>query len=59
MLLVFSDIFLLVVWSLCFGYHIYLYSPFSRNNLVSRVWTFGQIIAVTAWAPSIVEFFYI
>ena len=49
----------LLVWAVSFGYHIYLYSFFVKHNLVSRVWSLGQIIAVTAWAPSIVEFFYI
>lgn len=49
----------ILIWTPCFGYHIYLYSIFFRNKLVSRVWTFGQIIAVTVWAPAIVECFYI
>lgn len=37
----------------------WLYSLFLRHSLVSKVWTFGQIIAVTVWAPSIVKFLYI
>ena len=49
----------LVVWGLCFVYHFYLYSLFTRSNLVSGEWSFGQIIAVTAWIPSIVELLYI
>ena len=49
----------LLIWALCFGYHIYWYTILVSHNLVSRTWSFGQIIAVTAWAPSIVEFFYI
>lgn len=50
---------LLVVWGLCFGYHFYLYSLFTRSKLVSGQWSFGQIIAVTVWIPSIVELLYI
>lgn len=49
----------LVVWGLCFVYHFYLYSLFTRSNLVSGQWSFGQIIAVTVWIPSIVELLYI
>lgn len=49
----------LVVWGLCFVYHFYLYSLFTRSNLVSSQWSFGQIIAVTIWIPSIVELLYI
>ena len=50
---------LAALWALCFAYHIYLYAVFFRNNLVPRLWTFGQIIAVVVWTPSIVEFLYI
>ena len=50
---------LLVVWGLCFAYHFYLYSLFTRSSLVSGQWSFGQIIAVTVWIPSIVELLYI
>ncbi len=32
---------------------------FSGQSLVSEVWTLGQIIAVTAWATSIVQFLYL
>lgn len=46
-------------WSFCFIYHFYLYSLFARYSLVSSAWTFGQIIAVTVWIPSIVELLYI
>lgn len=49
---------MILVWGLCFVYHIYIYSLFLNYRLVSQTWTFGQIIAVTVWAPSIVEFFY-
>ena len=49
----------LVIWGLCFVYDFYLYSLFTRSNLVSGEWSFGQIIAVTVWIPSIVELLYI
>lgn len=50
---------LLLIWALCFVYHFYLYSLFTKSGLVSPSWTFGQIIAVTVWAPFIVEYLYI
>jgi len=53
-----SYLLVILVWGLCFVYHIYIYSLFLNYRLVSQTWTFGQIIAVTVWAPSIVEFFY-
>ena len=46
----------ILIWTLCFIYHIYLYSLFTRSSLVSPEWTFGQIVAVTVWVPSVVEF---
>lgn len=49
----------ILTWLLCFIYHFYLYSLFTRFKMVSPSWTLGQIIAVTVWVPSIVEFFYI
>lgn len=49
----------ILIWMVCFGYHIYIYSLFPSNKMISQVWTFGQIIAVTVWVPAIVEFAYI
>ena len=46
---------LAILWALCFVYHFYLYSLFTRSNLVSSEWTFGQIIAVMIWVPSLAE----
>ena len=51
--------FSLIIWGLCFTYHIYLYSLFARSKLVSSQWSFGQIIAVTVWIPSIIELLYL
>lgn len=49
---------LAVLWILCLAYHFYLYSLFTRYHLVSTQWSFGQIIAVTVWFPSVVELAY-
>ena len=48
----------LVTWVSCFAYLFYLYAYFKRHNFVSSQWDFGQIVAITVWAPSIVEFIY-
>ena len=44
--------------ALCFCVQFYLISVFNRHDLVSKVWTFGQIVAVTVWIPSMFELFY-
>ena len=44
--------------ALCFGVQFYLISIFNRHDLVSQVWSFGQIVAVTVWMPSMLELFY-
>lgn len=49
---------LISVWALCFAYLFYLYDHFRRHGFVSTEWTFGQIVAISIWAPSIVEFLY-
>lgn len=46
-------------WSACFAYQFYLFGIFVTNSLISTAWTFGQIIAVTIWVPSVVEYAYI
>lgn len=50
---------LLLLWLVLFAFHFYLYSFFTRSQLVSTTWSLGQIIAVTVWVPSIVEYLYI
>ena len=42
-----------------FAYQIYLYIKVQRDHFVSQDCTFGQIIAITIWAPSIAEFFFL
>lgn len=49
----------IIPWSACCAYQFYLFSIFISNSLISKTWTFGQIIAVTVWVPSVVEYGYI
>ena len=49
----------LLLWSLCFGYQYFLFSVYFKHSVISQQWSFGQIIAVTVWVPSIVEYVYI
>ena len=49
----------IVTWSLCFAGQYYLFSIYFRAHVISPTWSFGQIIAITVWVPSIVEFLYI
>ena len=55
----FTYTFFAITWILSFTYHFWLYNFLNKNSLVSQTWTFGQIIAVVVWAPSIVEFLYV
>ena len=48
-----------VTWSLCFGCQLYLFSAYFNHAVISKSWTFGQIISVTVWVPSVVEYIYI
>ena len=49
----------LITWSITFGYQFYLYSlPFAYKQ-ISTTWTFGQIVAITVWAPCIAEFLHL
>ena len=51
-------IFFYVVKSLLsFGVQFYLIADFSTHAFFSYTWSFGQIIAVTVWVPSICECF--
>ena len=42
----------------CFGLQFYLINAFNRHHLVSQDWSFGQIIAVTVWIPSVLDFYH-
>ena len=46
-------------WSLCFAYQLLLNSSYLSRSSTTKTWSIGQIIAVSIWVPSIVEFFYI
>ena len=48
-----------ITWSLCFGCQFYLFSVYFSHSVISQQWSFGQIIAVTVWVPSVVEYLYI
>ena len=44
------------LYSLSFGYQFYLYSTFFRTSFVDKSWGFGQIVAITVWAPCFAEY---
>ncbi len=48
----------IVTSALCFGVQFYLISIFNQHYFVSQVWSFGQIIAVLVWIPTIIELGY-
>lgn len=48
----------MITSTLCFGGQFYLFTVYLRHSYISYEWSFGQIIAVTVWIPSVVEFFY-
>ncbi len=50
---------LLITSALCFGSQFSLFSIYLRHYYISPTWTFGQIIAVTVWIPSVFEYLYI
>ena len=52
------DIAASILWIASFIYMFYLYVAFNDNNFVSKEWTFGQIVSITVWVPSIVELLY-
>ena len=50
---------LVLVWAACFGAQFYLFSLYFQNSLISYEWSFGQIIAIAVWLPSLFEYVYI
>ena len=46
-------------WSLCFASQFYLFSAYFQHSVISPEWSFGQIIAVFVWVPSVVEYLYV
>ena len=49
----------LILWPFCFASQFYYYYTYFQQGYVSKFWSFGQIIAVSVWIPSLVEFAYI
>ena len=54
-----TGILLLATWTLCCGSQFYTFALYLGHSLIPTGWSFGQVIAVTIWLPSIVEFAYI
>lgn len=48
----------LALWLFCFAYLLYLYHLLRVKKFVAQEWGFGQVVAIMAWVPSIVEFLY-
>ena len=48
-----------VPWSLCFASQFFLFSEYFKHRVISYDWSFGQIIAIFVWVPSLVEYTYI
>ena len=49
----------LVSWLACFGAQLVILTEYFQMKNISYEWSLGQIIAVTVWVPSLVEFAYI
>lgn len=49
---------IIVLWLLCFAFQFFIYDQFRKSNFVSPEWSFGQVVAIAVWVPSIVEFVY-
>ena len=47
-----------VPWTLCFAMQFHLFNAYFKHDVISYNWSFGQIIAVFVWVPSIVEYIY-
>lgn len=48
-----------LIWALCFAVQFYLFSIYLRASVIPSNWSFGQIIAITVWIPSLFEYLYI
>ena len=45
-----------ISWPLLLGYQLYLYSLFFTSSQINTEWSFGQIVAITVWAPCLADF---
>jgi len=57
---IFGNIVYYSSWPVAFGIQFYLVSQYlSRSGFITPNWAFGQIVAVTAWVPCLVEYLYL
>lgn len=49
---------IMILWLSFFAYSFFIYDRFRKSNFVSPEWSFGQIVAIAVWVPSIVDFVY-
>ena len=45
-----------ITLSFGFGFQFFLYAGAFQQTEVSNTWNFGQIVAITVWAPCLMEF---
>ncbi len=45
-----------LTWSLSVGYQLWLYAIILRESIANYTWSFGQILAISIWAPCVFEF---
>ena len=46
-------------WATCFALQLYSLSTYTSGSFISMQWSFGQIVSVAVWVPSLAEFLYI
>lgn len=54
-----SKFFVVLAWTFCFVCYFGLCNMFVKRSLVSTTWSFGQIVAISVWIPSIIELLYL
>lgn len=51
--------FVLILWITIYAYQFFLLYHYATLPIIPTDWSFGQIVAVTIWIPSVVEFIYL
>lgn len=51
--------FALILWMIIYAYQFFLFYYYATLPVIPIDWSFGQIVAVTIWIPSVVEFIYL
>lgn len=51
--------FVLILWITIYAYQFFLLYHYATLPIIPIDWSFGQIVAVTIWIPSVVEFIYL